>query len=127
MVGAQIMGPADEIAYAAHDLEDTLSRSTVTTENIEYEFQIFGEFRGAKEQFREAVTQSRNTAFQASLLKTSEELAIIFRKELASNIVNRLATDTSVATNLNGFQELGLGRLNALSEGFRKLLFKVIM
>ncbi|MDA4171695.1 deoxyguanosinetriphosphate triphosphohydrolase, partial [Escherichia coli] len=35
--------------------------------------------------------------------------------------------DISVVTNLNGFQELGFGKLNALSEGLKKLLFKVIM
>lgn len=121
------MDLADEIAYAAHDLEDALSRNMVTIEDIEYEFQISDEFRGAREQFREIVTQSRNTAFQANLLKTSEEFAIIFRKELTSNIVNRLVADISVVTNLNGFQELGFGKLNALSEGLKKLLFKVIM
>ncbi|HAY0421976.1 deoxyguanosinetriphosphate triphosphohydrolase family protein [Escherichia coli] len=126
-IDAQIMDLADEIAYAAHDLEDALSRNMVTIEDIEYEFQISDEFRGAREQFREIVTQSRNTAFQANLLKTSEEFAIIFRKELTSNIVNRLVADISVVTNLNGFQELGFGKLNALSEGLKKLLFKVIM
>ncbi|HCT6336351.1 TPA: dNTP triphosphohydrolase, partial [Escherichia coli] len=78
-IDAQIMDLADEIAYAAHDLEDALSRNMVTIEDIEYEFQISDEFRGAREQFREIVTQSRNTAFQANLLKTSEEFAIIFR------------------------------------------------
>ncbi|EHZ4695854.1 deoxyguanosinetriphosphate triphosphohydrolase, partial [Escherichia coli] len=114
-IDAQIMDLADEIAYAAHDLEDALSRNMVTIEDIEYEFQISDEFRGAREQFREIVTQSRNTAFQANLLKTSEEFAIIFRKELTSNIVNRLVADISVVTNLNGFQELGFGKLNALS------------
>ena len=46
------MDLADEIAYAAHDLEDALSRNMVTIEDIEYEFQISDEFRGAREQFR---------------------------------------------------------------------------
>ncbi|NJB04299.1 deoxyguanosinetriphosphate triphosphohydrolase, partial [Escherichia coli] len=52
-IDAQIMDLADEIAYAAHDLEDALSRNMVTIEDIEYEFQISDEFRGAREQFRE--------------------------------------------------------------------------
>lgn len=39
------MDLADEIAYAAHDLEDALSRNMVTIEDIEYEFQISDEFR----------------------------------------------------------------------------------
>ncbi len=52
---------------------------------------------------------------------------MIFRKELTSNIVNHLVTDISVVKNKNGFHELGFGKLNALSEGLKKLLFKVIM
>ncbi len=52
---------------------------------------------------------------------------MIFRKELTSNIVNCLVTDISVIKNKNGFYELGFGNLNALSEGLKKLLFKVIM
>lgn len=126
-IDAQIMDLADEIAYAAHDLEDALSRNMVTIEDIEYEFLISEKFHGALEQFREIVSKSKATAFQAISLKTSEEFAMIFRKELTSNIVNRLVTDISVVQNENGFHELGLGKLNALSEGLKKLLFKVIM
>lgn len=126
-IDAQIMDLADEIAYAAHDLEDALSRNMVTIEDIEYEFLISDDFKGALGQFRDLVIQSKETAFQAISLKTSEEFAMIFRKELTSNIVNRLVTDISVIKNKNGFHELGFGNLNALSEGLKKLLFKVIM
>lgn len=126
-IDAQIMDLADEIAYAAHDLEDALSRNMVTIEDIEYEFQISEKFQCALEQFREIVSKSKATAFQAISLKTSEEFAMIFRKELTSNIVNRLVTDISVVKNKNGFHELGFAKLNTLSEGLKKLLFKVIM
>jgi len=127
MIDAQIMDLADEIAYAAHDLEDALSRNMVTIEDIEYEFLISDDFRGAIDQFREIISKSKATAFQANSLKTSEEFAMIFRKELTSNIVNRLVTDISVVKNKNGFHELGFKNLNTLSEGLKKLLFKVIM
>jgi len=126
-IDAQIMDLADEIAYAAHDLEDALSRNMVTIEDIEYEFLISDDFRGAIDQFREIISKSKATAFQANSLKTSEEFAMIFRKELTSNIVNRLVTDISVVKNKNGFHELGFKNLNTLSEGLKKLLFKVIM
>nr|WP_287638769.1 dNTP triphosphohydrolase [Klebsiella sp.] len=126
-IDAQIMDLADEIAYAAHDLEDALSRNMVTIEDIEYEFLISDKFQCALDQFRELVSKSKVTAFQAISLKTSEEFAMIFRKELTSNIVNCLVTDISVIKNKNGFYELGFGNLNALSEGLKKLLFKVIM
>lgn len=126
-IDAQIMDLADEIAYAAHDLEDALSRNMVTIEDIEYEFLISEKFQSALDQFREIVSKSKATASQAISLKTSEEFAMIFRKELTSNIVNRLVTDISVVKNKNDFDELGFGKLNALSEGLKKLLFKVIM
>nr|WP_228723104.1 dNTP triphosphohydrolase [Limnobaculum xujianqingii] len=126
-IDAQIMVLADEIAYAAHDLEDALSRNMVTIEDIEYEFLISGKFQSALGQFRKIVNKSKKTAFQANSLKTSEEFAMIFRKELTSNIVNRLVTDISIIKNENGFRELGFGKLNTLSEGLKKLLFKVIM
>ncbi|EPP3373192.1 deoxyguanosinetriphosphate triphosphohydrolase family protein [Proteus mirabilis] len=126
-IDAQIMDLADEIAYAAHDLEDALSRNMVTIEDIEYEFLISDKFQGALAQFKEIVSKSKKTAFQAISLNTSEEFAMIFRKELTSNIVNHLVTDISVVKNKNGFHELGFGKLNALSEGLKKLLFKVIM
>ncbi|WP_369115711.1 deoxyguanosinetriphosphate triphosphohydrolase family protein [Edwardsiella tarda] len=126
-IDAQIMDLADEIAYAAHDLEDALSRNMVTIEDIEYEFLISNKFQGALDQFRELVSKSKATAFQAYSLQTSEEFAIIFRKELTSNIVNCLVRDISIINNKNGFPELGFGKLNILSEGLKKLLFNVIM
>ena len=60
-------------------------------------------------------------------MKSSEEFAMIFRKELTSNIVNRLVMDISVVMSKHGFEELGFGKLQKLSEGLKKLLFKVIM
>lgn len=126
-IDAQIMDLADEIAYAAHDLEDALSRNMVTIEDIEYEFRISDKFKDALDQFNEIVIKSKESATQANLLKSSEEFAMIFRKELTSNIVNRLVTDITVIKNNHGFEELGFGTVQKLSEGLKKLLFKVIM
>lgn len=58
------MDLADEIAYAAHDLEDALSRNMVTIEDIEYEFQISDEFRGAREQFRKSLLSRETPLFR---------------------------------------------------------------
>lgn len=126
-IDAQIMDLADEIAYAAHDLEDALSRNMVTIEDIEYEFLKSPDYNVAVDQFCEIVNTSKQTAAEAKLLKSSEEFAIIFRKELTSNIVNRLVMDISVVKNNSGFEELGYGELQKLAEGLKKLLFQVIM
>lgn len=126
-IDAQIMDLADEIAYAAHDLEDALSRNMVTIEDIEYEFLISDKYKDALSSFNEIVTESKNTASQATSLNSSEEFAMIFRKELTSNIVNRLVMDISILKSDKGFNELGFGTLHKLSEGLKKLLFRVIM
>lgn len=126
-IDAQIMDLADEIAYAAHDLEDALSRNMVTIEDIEYEFIISENYKEALPYFNQIVSLSKDTAAKATLLKSSEEFAIIFRKELTSNIVNRLVMDISVINKEHGFDELGFRKLQKLSEGLKKLLFKVIM
>lgn len=126
-IDAQIMDLADEIAYAAHDLEDALSRNMVTIEDIEYEFFISEKYKDALPDFKEIVKKSKETAAKADSMKSSEEFAMIFRKELTSNIVNRLVMDISVVMSKHGFEELGFEKLQKLSEGLKKLLFKVIM
>ncbi|MCE0490926.1 dNTP triphosphohydrolase [Pantoea sp. Mb-10] len=126
-IDAQIMDLADEIAYAAHDLEDALSRNMVTIEDIEYEFRISEEYQDALKDFCDIVSTSKEIASQAISLRSSEEFAMIFRKELTSTIVNRLVRDISVVSGESGFQELGFGKLQKLSEGLKKRLFKVIM
>ncbi|HCU0410306.1 TPA: deoxyguanosinetriphosphate triphosphohydrolase, partial [Klebsiella pneumoniae] len=126
-IDAQIMDLADEIAYAAHDLEDALSRNMVTIEDIEYEFLKSPDYNGALEHFNEIVNTSKKTASEAKLLKSSEEFAIIFRKELTSNIVNRLVMDIGVVESDSGYEELGYNTLQELAEGLKKLLFNVIM
>lgn len=126
-IDAQIMDLADEIAYAAHDLEDALSRNMVTIEDIEYEFLKSPDYNVALKHFNEIVSTSKKTASEATLLKSSEEFAIIFRKELTSNIVNRLVMDIGVVESKNGYEELGYKTLKELAEGLKKLLFRVIM
>ncbi|ELQ6123085.1 dNTP triphosphohydrolase [Cronobacter dublinensis] len=125
-IDAQIMDLSDEIAYAAHDLEDALSRSMVNIEDIEYEFQI-SKYNSALADFRDIVKQSKETASQAKRLNSSEEFAIIFRKELTANIVNCLINDIAVVKKDNDYKQLGFGTKEYLSLGLKKLLFKVIM
>ncbi|SFN39871.1 deoxyguanosinetriphosphate triphosphohydrolase family protein [Xenorhabdus japonica] len=125
-IDAQIMDLADEIAYAAHDLEDALSRNMVNIEDIEYEFKISPKYNKAYDDFVKIVEMSKSTASKVKDLKSSEEFSIIYRKELTANIVNHLVNDITVVED-KGFSELGYGRYGALSEGLKKLLFKVIM
>ncbi|WP_247652199.1 deoxyguanosinetriphosphate triphosphohydrolase family protein, partial [Serratia symbiotica] len=125
-IDAQILDLADEIAYAAHDLEDALSCGLVNIEDIYYEFRISDEYNPALKDFRKLVSNSWKVASRAYKLESSEEFSIIFRKELTSNIVNKLCKDINIIDNENGFEELGFKSHKKLSEGLKKLLFNVI-
>ncbi|WP_247652194.1 hypothetical protein [Serratia symbiotica] len=110
---------ADEIAYAAHDLEDALSCGLVNIEDIYYEFRISDEYNPALKDFRKLVSNSWKVASRAYKLESSEEFSIIFRKELTSNIVNKLCKDINIIDNENGFEELGFKSHKKLSEGLK--------
>lgn len=126
-IDCQIMDLADEIAYAAHDLEDALSHNMVNIEDIEYEFMISEEYSMALTSFQDIINKSKDAAIQAEKLKSSEEFSIIYRKELTSNIVNTLCRDITVVSDDAGVEKLGFGKHKFLSMGLKKLLFKVIM
>lgn len=126
-IDCQIMDLADEIAYAAHDLEDALSHNMVNIEDIEYEFMISTEYSMALTAFQDIINKSKHAAIQAEKLKSSEEFSIIYRKELTSNIVNTLCRDITVVSDDAGVEKLGFGKHKFLSMGLKKLLFKVIM
>lgn len=125
-IDAQIMDLSDEIAYAAHDLEDALNRNMINIEDIIYEFKI-SSYSSALEEFKQIIDISKQKASEASFLNSSEEFAIIFRKELTSNIVNSLVEDIAVVEDNNGIKQLGFGTKEKLSSGLKNIVFKIIM
>jgi dGTPase len=127
-IDAQIMDLADEIAYAAHDLEDAISFEFMTLSEIMYEFDISGEsFRKASEVFNKIATEARDLAWKANRLNTSEEYSFILRKELTSNIVHELMNDIGIIQSEDGLPKLGYKNLGKLSEGLKKLVFKALL
>lgn len=105
---AQIMDIADEIAYAAHDLEDGLSTKLFTIDDIVFEYTLavnkrIGDPECSEEEkqehltglnrFKEIVNKSTKIARSSSSFKSSEEFSFILRKELLGNIVNELIRD----------------------------------
>ena len=97
-IDAQVMDLSDEIAYAAHDLEDAISFNIVTIGEIVHEFYMSEKYSSAYEKFSEIVKNVQTTALRANRLKTSEEYAVVLRKELTSTIVNILCRDIGVIT-----------------------------
>src|SRR5699024_3245830 len=89
-VDVQIVDLADEIAYAAHDLEDALSLKIFNIDEFLYEFE------NEDCLLTELVTQAKKVAEQGEVYQSSEEYGFLFRKELTSNLVDSLARDIGV-------------------------------
>lgn len=121
-IDAEIMDLADEIAYAAHDLEDALSFGMISLGEIVHEFKISEKFKDAYPSISEIAKIVQETAMKSLSSGTSEEYSIVLRKELTSTIVNTLCLDLGL---VNG--RLGYKKHEKLAEGLKKLLFKAIL
>jgi dGTPase len=130
-IDAQIMDLADEIAYAAHDLEDAISFGYMTLAEMMYEFDIDERFKEVRETFKKRIAApSRKCASKAgkkNRLDTSEEYSFILKKELTSNIVHLLISDIGLVDNKNGSKQLGYNSLSKLAQGLKKLVFKALL
>lgn len=123
-IDMQIMDLADEIAYAAHDLEDCLSQNLFTIDDLLYEFQISEKYREAYDELNAIVNQCRGFAKRGGYFKSSEEYSFLFRKELTSKIVNRLIRDVFYDKEKN---RLFYREHVKLAEGLKMLVFSLIM
>jgi predicted deoxyguanosinetriphosphate triphosphohydrolase len=121
-IDAEIMDLADEIAYAAHDLEDALSFGMISLGEIVHEFSISDQFKDAYPTMSTIAKDAQSVAMKASRSGTSEEYAIVLKKELTSKIVNILCSDIGLVDGCLGYKEHA-----KLAEGLKKLLFKAIL
>ncbi|MFA6011736.1 MAG: dNTP triphosphohydrolase [Desulfobacteraceae bacterium] len=126
-IDCQIMDLADEIAYAAHDLDDTLSSGLLNIHELLYEFKINEKYSLAYDHLCGLVTECVEFADNAYRLKSSEEYSYLFRKELTSKIVNTLIWDIKVIEEEKGKKRLGFSKYKLLSNGLKKLLFKSLL
>lgn len=125
-IDAQIMDLSDEIAYAAHDLEDALSFRIITLGEMSHEFKISEKYGAAYDAFKAIAQYAQTEALKSNSHETSEEYAVVLRKELTSTIVNTLCRDLGVVETTDGPQ-LGYLSKRLLAEGLKKLLFKAVL
>ena len=125
-IDAQIMDLSDEIAYAAHDLEDALSFGAINLDEIIYEFKIDSKYNSAFALFTKITDEARIEAGNCLRQKSSEEYSAVLRKELTSKIVNELCKDIGVVDGKSG-KEIGYMKNQALAKGLKELLFKTIL
>lgn len=126
-IDAEIMDLADEIAYAAHDLEDALSSNLLVIGELIHEFSIDSDFKDASEKIKQIVKDVQIMAGNSNQLSTSEEYSIVFKKELTSRIVNELIQDIGLIHKESEKFELGYKNLEKLAKGLKKLVFKVVL
>lgn len=123
-IDMQIMDLADRIAYAAHDLEDSLNMELFTIDELLYEFYISNKYKPVCGHLEHIINKAKEFALKAYRLKSSEEFSYLFRKELTSKIVNELVWDIKYRPERN---ELGFSTLELLADGLKKLVFKLIL
>ncbi len=123
-IDMQTMDLADEIAYAAHDLEDCLSQNLFTIDDLLYEFSISRMYKDAYAELDDIVKQCRDFARKGTYFQSSEEYSFLFRKELTSKIVNRLIRDVHFDPEK---QRLGYRERGKLAAGLKLLVFHLIM
>jgi dGTPase len=120
------MDLADEIAYAAHDLEDALSIGIISLGEMIHEFKISEKYKNAYGDFSEIVKKVQDIALKSTKLNTSEEYSAVLRKELTSTIVHDLCIDIGIIEK-DRIIQLGFKTKEKLSEGLKKLLFNAIL
>ncbi len=120
-IDCEIMDLSDEIAYAIHDLEDSLKLKYFTIDELLYEFSIRPEYKEVLTDFKKFNVLARKFAEQAHVYETSEEYAMLYRKELTSILAHAFVRDVDLIRGKLGYKSLGL-----LIKGLKKLTFEAI-
>lgn len=131
----QIVDLADEIAYAAHDLEDGLRQKCFTMDEILHEYYVKYGDSNSFQRLETIVTESQNNSGYDNRKLDSSEYSGLFRQELASNIIYNLINDLGICTVNNEFKsktgtmndkEIDFMTLKELAEGLKKITFECI-
>lgn len=135
----QIVDLADEIAYAAHDLEDGLRQGLFTEDEIILELNNLRMNKGITDnltvQMEEIVKGSREKARYNEHWMDSALYSKLFRKELTSRVINTLINDIHLVdldsefiekTGTMNKKELGFKNYAQLAKGLKKTTYECI-
>jgi len=120
-IDCEIMDISDEIAYAIHDLEDSLKLNYFTIDELLYEFSINEKYKPISREFKKIILRAKDFAKKAHVYETSEEYAMLFRKELTSILAGEFVKDVGLKNGKLDYTNLGL-----LAKGLKKLTFQAI-
>lgn len=133
----QIVDIADEIAYAAHDLEDGLRVKAYTIDEILHDFR---EAYGKKHlrcyrKLESIVEQVRRQMKSGNGIVESSQYSKLFRQELSSQLINLAINDIGLVkvkpdkiskTGTKYKYEIGFTRYEMLFHGLKDIVFKCI-
>lgn len=131
----QIVDIADEIAYAAHDLEDGLRVKAFTIDEILHDYKSqYGDSDSYK-LFEENVRDAREKAGYGIEKIDSTQYSKLFRQELTSGLINLALNDIDLVpvsnearakTRTEQAEELGFANHSELVHGLKDIVFKCI-
>ena len=131
----QIVDLADEIAYAAHDLEDGLRVKAYVIDEILHEYHsLYGDSESYKK-LCELVNNAKDKSGFGNRKIDSTEYCKLFRQELSSSIIYTLISDIGLIKIDENFkkktgsindEELGFSSYGELADGLKKITFKCI-
>ena len=131
----QIIDIADEIAYAAHDLEDGLRLKAFTIEEILHDYHsLYGE-TDSYNKMLDIVEESKKCAGFGKQNLDSSLFSKMFFQEISSNVIFTLLSDINMVDvseeekekiGTQQDQELGFLKYNELASGLKKIVFQCI-
>lgn len=133
----QIVDIADEIAYAAHDLEDGLRVRAYTIDEILHDF--WEKYRNDNKEcylkLKSIVTEVRDQIESGNNIIESSQYSKLFRQELASQLINlaindiglvRVSPEKAKRTGSRQKYEIGFTQYGELIHGLKDIVFKCI-
>ena len=126
----QIMDISDEIAYAAHDIEDTLKNRKFTIEEFIQEFKTNKELeeKYGKEKVKEASEYIQDKLVNEARCKVSgnsTQYNDLFCKELGSLIIYNLIREIDLIER-DGNKELGFKNWGIIADGLKRITFECV-
>ncbi|WFR55372.1 dNTP triphosphohydrolase [Anaerocolumna sp. AGMB13025] len=129
----QIVDLADEIAYAAHDLEDGLRQRIFDIDEVLHDYQSRNGKTTSYNKLNEIVKKSRIKAKFGKKHIDSSEYSKLFRKEITSALINTLINDITLVSsrNINKTKtmynkELGFSMYGELARELKDITFQCI-
>lgn len=131
----QIVDIADEIAYAAHDLEDGLRVKAYTIDEILHDYKAQIGDGDCYIKFEQTVSEARERAGYGKNKIDSTQYSKLFRQELASRLINLALNDIGLIpvteemtekTGTKQSEELGFMTYGELIHGLKQVVFRCI-